>query len=83
MMNDVAKLLDHSNDFIKELANKALGYKSQYELGKITLSEYQSLGKQLLNMEEVGQLADSEDTKQEIANAVQTLQAFLGLASML
>ena len=78
-MSNVDRLLTSTDADIRELGQKAVRYKAQFEQGKITRLEYDSLCRQLVALDGVDQAAKSAEVKAEFQQAVQIARAFLGV----
>ena len=76
-MRAINELLQHSDERVRELGQKAVRYKAQLDQQEIEPAEYASLRAQLVNLEALNEAADSADQRQALAEAVQFLSTYL------
>ena len=76
-MTAMVDLLNHREPAIRELGQKAVRYRSQYDKGEITVTEYNSLCDQLTDLEALQAAAESAELRQAFAEAVGFLRTYL------
>ena len=75
----ITALLTHSSPEIRKLAEKAKEYRDDFDTGKITQSEYDSLCRQLLALDGMEKAAMDAEAWREVQEAVAVLRVFLGV----
>ena len=76
-MKTINELLQHSEEMVRELGQKAVQYKNQLERHELSPEEYGQLREQLLDLERLAKAAIRETNMQEVRVAVQFLLTYL------
>jgi len=75
---DINTLLQSTDPFLRDLGTQAQQLKARHDAGKISDSAYAGECALLTDLEAQGAACNTEDGKQQLAEAVGYLAAFLG-----
>jgi len=72
-MVDIEKLLNSEYDYVKDIANKTMSLRLEYEAGKLNTSEFYDLMDDLLDITKIQQHKEKSKNHVALVEAVQIL----------